>query len=157
MSIGDKLKDLCQKVDFFHLQYKEPANKIHGWISPKGDYHHLAPTVDHKDWIKQHVPGGAEQAHSQGWIEAGNGGQTQVATHSSVLSNKLHPAVRKLRELVGQHWGEDFQVHMSDKPDSLETASTKHFSRHGTIKKMPSAYFKSIGEQLSLLKDLSKK
>jgi hypothetical protein len=154
-AIGKKLKDLKEKVskvDFYHLKFGEEPNKIHGWISPEGHYHGIDPKTHHKEWIKGKGFENAFHAHKAGWIEAGTGGLTEVSAHSSVMANRAHPAVRKLREMVGQHWPGDFQVHFSDKPSSLHTADTEHFSRHGVIK--PPKAYKSIQEKLNILKSL---
>jgi hypothetical protein len=155
-------------------------NPIHGWISPTGEYHHMGEDDIHTDKIldltgkrkpfsafnpesnanaalefDRHRQKVNEDAYKEGWIKIGSAGDTNVAANSQVLTNKSHPATRKLRELIANaardpknragFWHTHMEIHHQDGapvaggeqlPNSPEFGyiDAQHFARHGAYK-----------------------
>jgi hypothetical protein len=102
-------------------------NKVHGWISPEGKYHHMGPNDIHGDVIvDRHDLNGTFEAYNNGWLSVGHGGYNVVQGNPEVLRDRDHPAFKKLRSLAGKHWdnlninGQDYDV--------------DHLRRHGELK-----------------------
>lgn len=102
-------------------------NKLHGWISPEGEYHHMNPDDVHGEVIEEkHGLNGPFEAYNKGWISVGHGGYNVADGNTEALNNRNNPAVKTLRNLAGKHWnnmninGQDYDV--------------DHFRRHGALK-----------------------
>lgn len=132
--------------------------KVHGWISPTGEYHHMEPHEAHGIKLMQllgikptmtmdgdneiHEPSKKEKAamqgaFEQGWLQVGSGGQQEAFGYDGIINNRTHPATRKLRELIGQHWNHDANSNffiMNDKEGDRSVAvDSSKFSRFGTV------------------------
>lgn len=114
---------------------QKALNKLHGWISPEGEYHHMGPNDTHTDTIvDKHGLNGVYQAYNAGWISVGHGGYNAIASDRSVLQDSNHPAFKKMRSLVGKHWntmninGQDYDVDHFRRHGALKEATTEGFS-----------------------------
>jgi hypothetical protein len=147
--ILNKLKQLRQKLELQKTdelrkeviaQVGGTQDKVHGWISPIGDYHKMPPKENHFHAIEQLGYEGhddpIEGAYKDGWLSVGHAGLQNVRGHSKYLSDPSHPAVRTSRQLVGQHLFGNVSIWHMDKQDDIrgvEDVDAQHWSKHGTI------------------------
>ena len=151
--ILNKLKQLRQKLE---LQKSDELrkevirevggtqDKVHGWISPSGDYHKMPPKENHFHAIERLGYKGQddpiEGAYKDGWLSVGHAGLQNIRGHSKYLSDPSHPAVQTSRRLVGEHLFGNVSIWHMDKQQggvsgarSIDDVDAHHWSKHGTI------------------------
>jgi len=108
----------------------QAPNTFHGWISPEGNFHRIAPDVNHFAWIQDDDDGpkmGVNEAYSKGWLSVGHGGSKSVGGDNKVLSDLLHPAADTLRRSIRSHaldW-----ISLGDKD-----IDAQHYAKFGKFK-----------------------
>jgi hypothetical protein len=129
-------------ADYSAINGLKPA-KMHGWISPEGKYHHMAPKQDHAKWIHQQLKSkhdstekSVKEGLKSGWISVGHAGSRNAAVHPEIIKDKHHPAVKKLRDMVKEHHpGTDFGLYVHEEgKGKMANVDSNHFSKHGTVK-----------------------
>lgn len=137
-----------------HVNWDEKIRKhnysgtpLHGWISPKGEYHHLSNSESHDDFIMNEYGLHSEsprhkqdaaytKAMKAGWIKLGVSGEDNFAGHAKVLGDRMHPATQKLREMARANpdWAPDEGVLEHDDKVEYGKFDVNHFIKHGHVK-----------------------
>jgi hypothetical protein len=148
----------------FNISAGKPASKMHGWISPEGEYHHMHPDVAHEEWIAERMgakntgpetdDGGGyhnsphrQKALDLGWASVGHGGsQSAEGNH---LNNPRHPATRKLRQMIGEHADHN-------KPLELHIHGNDHYVEPHTYAKTGAMLDHRTGQRITKSEDLDK-
>lgn len=107
LAASEKANSDLVKHDFSFSKNK--SSPFHGWISPKGEYHKMAPDDGHMEFINRKGLDSLE-AMNKGWISVGHGGGHNAGVHRDMINRKSHPAMRTLRELLTQSTENDFHI-----------------------------------------------
>ncbi|NVM33975.1 MAG: hypothetical protein HWN81_00165 [Candidatus Lokiarchaeota archaeon] len=126
---------------------RSDLNTLHGWISPKGEFHAMKPNENHNAFLMgiQGKPGDwndeydhpddydTTPGHKEGWIGVGHSGENSIRGHTDILNNPNHPATATLRKLVSEHWsGKPMEiVSYKDKEKLAENES--HLDIHDNL------------------------
>jgi GNAT superfamily N-acetyltransferase len=141
-SIPSKLKkaqEITNKLNKHIFDGK--SGKLHGWVSPEGDFHPMKPNESHMDWIAEKTGENATAALDSGWIAVGHGGDASFSAAHPIIANKRHPATLKLRQIFGDAYpGQTMNgdiYHYGDTHTPSEShvgVSVDHFAKHGKFK-----------------------
>jgi ADP-ribose pyrophosphatase YjhB (NUDIX family) len=138
-----------RKEQIGSITMAQGLNPIHGWISPAGEYHHMGPDELHNEFINnfgyEDAPGTQESVldssavdydnspYRDGWISVGHGGEHDAQGMHAVLSNPRHPATKKLRSMIKDHWvprTDEAHIHTEKRAHAIDT---KLFAKYGKL------------------------
>ena len=130
--VENRVKKSLDQFEETFSKYVFPglSSKIgHGWISPKGEFHHIDDENGHGDFHTSEVTNGVridiKPDYMKGWVSVGHGGGANMRIHSSILKQPHHPAMKTAREMAGDATGEFIINNTKVHPG--------HFSKHGRI------------------------
>ena len=128
-------------------------DKVHGWISPEGHYHHMGPNEAHENF--EHEGKTDRGLYDAGWLSLGHGGAHNVQGRERFLKDPDHPATRLARRLAGKYFGEKTllafpKMYGHGRPWDAgymptQEVNTRLWSKHGGTGQPAAAMFRSEG------------